>query len=170
MVEITKVQDDEELYRSIRIDKDEHTYVAGKRIFTYKAFQDRHMEPSVDRAILRDNNAESSKLSSTDGIASLITIEVRTIADVKTEIQENSEKKETQHNVDVKHAPVVEQEIVTNPAHSLVTVSPAFLGSGTKQSKTFKLLKIALAKLATERGWTLEPMTGHHTSMTSTGD
>lgn len=157
MVEITVIQNVEELYRSIRVDNDEYIYVDDKLIFTYKAFQDRNKEPSVDRAILLDNKAESSKLSATDGIASLITNDVRSIADVKTEIQENGEINETPHNVDVKHAPIVEEDIIINPAHSLVTVSPAYLGSKTKQNNTFKLLKIALARLATQRGWTLEP-------------
>jgi hypothetical protein len=44
-----------------------------------------------------------------------------------------------------------------NPAHSQIIVKPEFFGSKSKQDKVFKLLQRALARLATENGWTLEP-------------
>ncbi len=36
-------------------------------------------------------------------------------------------------------------------------VKPELFGSQNKQKKAFSLLQIALARLATKNGWTLEP-------------
>ena len=46
-----------------------------------------------------------------------------------------------------------------NKAHAQVIVNPKFFGSNNKQKKAFKLLRISLARLATERGWTIPPNT-----------
>jgi len=162
MVNKSYIKDEEKLYRSVRADSkyDEYIYnEENKLIISYKAFQDRNKEPSVDRALLRDNKPKKSKLNSTDGIVSLITKEVRKIADVKTSIEDKNGdgkkiKKTTAHIVDVEHKPVINPN---NDAHSEVVVTPAYLGSETKKGKTFTLLKRSLARLATTRGWTIEP-------------
>jgi hypothetical protein len=44
-----------------------------------------------------------------------------------------------------------------NYAHSQIIVAPEFFGTGSKQKSTFKKLRVALATLATENGWRLEP-------------
>ncbi|MDE0484863.1 MAG: hypothetical protein OXI67_20005 [Candidatus Poribacteria bacterium] len=90
-----------------------------------------------------------SKRSSTDGIVSLITADVRSIGTVKTKIQ-NADA--IVHAVDVIYDPTPE-----NPAHSKIVVSPEFFGSNNKQRNVFKLLQLALAELAEKNGWTLEP-------------
>ncbi len=80
-----------------------------------------------------------SQIDETDGIVSLIAGEVRAIP-----IQD--------HAVDIIHAPTSK-----NPAHSQITIIPEGDISNTKRNKAFRTLRKALAILATEKGWTLEP-------------
>lgn len=148
------ISDEEELYRSVRNQTDNAEFFyddSGQLIITKDAFRDREKEPSVDRAKLRNFNPSLSKLSQSDGIVSLITKNVRAIGDVKT----NSDKGGLIHSVDVIYAPVYKSP--ENLAHSQITVEPKFFGSENKQKKSFKLLRISLARLATESGWILEP-------------
>lgn len=151
MVEITLVNDDEELYRSVREETrgfDEYNYDDDKNlVITPKAFNDREKNPSVDRATLKDNNPELSKKSETDGILTLLANDVRKIGEVKT-------GEETNHSVDVLHKPDSD-----NLSHAEITVNPAFYGNDKKQKRAFKLLRISLAYLATKNKWTLEPKT-----------
>ena len=146
------VSDEEELYRNVRgKGSDEYNYdeTTGDLIFRPQAFKDREKEPSVDRAKLRNFDPEQSRLREENGIVTLITQEVRQIGDVKTK---DDKGKQVKHAVDVSAAPLPE-----NKAHALIVVEPEFFGSGSKQKAAFKLLRIALARLATRRGWTLEP-------------
>ena len=145
------VQDNEELYRSVRgeLEAKEYSFDRGKLIIHPAAFRDRHRKPSVDRGKLRDFNPTLSLLNETDGIASLMTADVRAIGKVKTKIQDADA---IVHAVDIIHDPTPQ-----NPAHSQITVNPEFFGSKNKQRNVFKLLQIALATLATKNGWTLEP-------------
>ena len=147
------VSDDEKLYRSIRgaLTEDEYYYDEHDRslIITPKAFLDSKKEPSIDRAELKNFEPHQSKLSETDGIVTLVTEEVRAIGDVVTITEAEAR---VEHAVDVKPDPTED-----NVAHSLIVVTPEFLGSKTKQKHVFKLLRIALARLATESGWTLPP-------------
>ena len=145
------VQDDEELYRSVRgkLEDKEYSIQKGKLIIEPAAFQDRYKQPSVDRAKLIDYNPALSQKSKTDGIVSIRVGEVRAIGTVKTRIGNGDVD---DHAVDVIPDPTCE-----NPAHAKITVKPEFWGSKSKQKNAFKLLRIALAKLATKNGWTLEP-------------
>ncbi|MDE0087190.1 MAG: hypothetical protein OXU23_15830 [Candidatus Poribacteria bacterium] len=144
------VRDDEVLYRSVRGKYgEEYSFDNGKLEISSEAFRDRERKPSVDRAELKGCNPSLSKRSSTDGIVSLITADVRSIGTVKTKIQ-NADA--IVHAVDVIYDPTPE-----NPAHSKIVVSPEFFGSNNKQRNVFKLLQLALAELAERNGWTLEP-------------
>ncbi len=148
------ISDDEELYRSIRSqpDYDEYNYNdAGQLIITYQAFSDRFKKPSVDRAKLRNFTPSLSKLSKTDGIVSLNTKDVRCIGEVETKEGDGN----LIRSVDVVYDPIC--EVPKNLAHSQITVVPEFFGSEKKQKKAFRLLRIALARLATKTGWTLNP-------------
>ena len=145
------VQDDEELYRSVRgkLEDKEYSIQKGKLIIEPAAFQDRYNQPSVDRAKLIDYNPALSQKSKTDGIVSIRVSEVRAIGTVKTRIGNGDVD---DHAVDVIPDPTYE-----NPAHAKITVKPEFWGSKSKQKNAFKLLRIALAKLATKNGWIIEP-------------
>lgn len=144
------VRDDELLYRSVRSESEveEYFFDRGKLIIRPAAFNDKRKKPSVDRAELREFNPSLSKLSETDGIVSLIAGNIRAIKEVKTKAEDGN----VVHAVDVIYAPTP-----GNSAHSQIIVDPEFLGTGSKQKSTFKKLRVALATLATENGWTLAP-------------
>lgn len=148
-----QVADEEELYRNVRgnLDYDEYSYnsTTGDLTFLPQAFNDREKEPSVDRAKLRDFDREQSGISKENGIVTLIAEGVRQIGDV---VIKDDKGKQDKHAVDVKP-----DRIHGNEAHALIVVKPKFFGSGSKQKAAFKLLRIALARLATRSGWTLEP-------------
>ena len=155
------VSDDEELYRSVRADEEADEYYydteTGNLVITSQAFRDREQEPSVDRAHLRNSYPAQSRIGESDGIVSLFAGEVREIGDIFTNDPRGNPI--TNHNVDVIWDPIPEvAEQPENPAHSLVVVEPEYLRSDTK-GKAFSRLKKALARLATKRGWTLEPET-----------
>ena len=147
------VQDDEKLYRSVRgkLEDKEYSIQKGKLIIEPAAFQDRYKQPSVDRAKLIGENPTLSQKSKTDGIVSIRAGEVRAIGTIKTRIGNDDVD---DHAVDVIPDPTRE-----NPAHAKITVKPEFWGSKSKQKNAFKLLRIALAKLATKNGWIIEPGT-----------
>ena len=102
----------------------------------------------MDRAKLRAFNPSLSKLNQTDGIVTLKTGAVRAIGDVTTRIDDRI----VMHRVDVEYDPLAQ-----NDPHSQIVVFPEYFGSNTKQENAFKLLRIALARLATKSGWTLKP-------------
>ena len=151
------VSDEEDLYRRVRAslseDEDEYYYNEhdDRPIITRNAFRDRDKEPSVDRAKLKSFNPHLSKINESDGIVTLVTRDVRGIGDVVT-ITEDETKVE--HAVDVQPDPEEDNE-----ANALIGVLPEFLGSKSKQKNVFKLLRISLARLATENGWTVPPST-----------
>ena len=145
------VKDGEELYRRVRSESkfEEYFIDRGKLIINPAAFNDPHKKPSVDRAELKQFKPSLSRLDETEGIVSLITRDVRAIKDVET----NTENKTVIHVVDVIHDPIPEE----NLAHSQIIVNPDYFGTDNKQKKIFRKLRVALAKLATQNGWTLEP-------------
>ncbi|MBS0298386.1 MAG: hypothetical protein JSR32_00395 [Proteobacteria bacterium] len=143
------ISNEEWLYRSVRNQETECYFNDdGQLIIKPDAFRDRNKEPSVDRAKLRNFNPSLSKLSETDGVVSLNTYCVRSIGEVKT----NKDDGDLTHSVDVIYEPTPE-----NLAHSKITVEPNFFGSEKKQKNAFKLLRISLARLATQKGWILKP-------------
>lgn len=137
------VRDDEELYRHVRKNAEEPDRYSyddiGKVTIHSTAFFDPNRQPSVDRAELREFNPALSQIDETDGIVSLIAGNVRSIPIAD-------------HIVDVIYAPILD-----NPAHSQITITPEGTISNTKRRKAFRTLRKALARLATENGWTLEP-------------
>ena len=147
------ISDEEQLYRSMRgeLSEGEYTYDATGRLkIRSEAFRDRDKKPSVDRAKLRGFDPSLSRLNETDGIVTLTTSDIRAIGEVTTRIDDNTGK----HRVDIEYSPLTQ-----NAAHSQIVVCPEYLGSKTKQENAFKLLKVALSRLATKSGWTLEPGT-----------
>ena len=147
------ISDEEQLYRSVRAELSAHEYTydsTGRLKFRSNAFRDRNKKPSVDRANLRDFDPSLSRPNETDGIVTLPTGDVRAIGDVTTRIDDNT----VRHRVDVEYSPRAQ-----NSAHSQIVICPEYFGSTTKQENAFYLLRVALARLATKMGWTLEPGT-----------
>jgi hypothetical protein len=149
------IWDDEELYRSVRseLDAEEYIFDRGKLQIRSNAFRDINKNPSVDRAKLKEFAPFCSKLSDTDSIVSLMTADVRAIGTVKTTDQ-NADV--VVHAVDVIYDPNPKSN-PENYAHSQIIVNPEFFGTDSKKKKTFSKLRRSLARLATERGWTLAP-------------
>jgi hypothetical protein len=147
------ISDDEQLYRNVRGDPAKGEFyvneITGHLKITSQAFLDReNQKPSVDRAKLVNFNPKVLRLAGS-GIVTLIAEEVRQIGSVKTE---GNGIQTIAHHVDVMPDPEP-----TNPAHALIIVDPDYLSDPAKREKAFKLLRRALAKLATNRGWTLKP-------------
>ncbi len=140
------IWDDEELYRSVRNELGvEYIYYEGKLRIRSDAFRDLNKKPSVDRAKLKEFSPFCSKLSDTDGIVSLIARDVRS-------------RKIVGHVVDVIYDPNPKSD-PENYAHSQIVVDPDFSGTSSRKERTFYKLRRSLARLATERGWTLAPKT-----------
>lgn len=151
MVKNDLVQDDEELYRNVRGGPGSTEYShddTGKLIIQPETFRDRCKKPSVDRTELIEFNPSRALLNETNGIVSLMAGDVRSITDAVTTTEDGT----VAHAVDVVYVPTPER-----PAHAQITVNPEFFGSRSKREKVFKFLQKALARLATQSGWTLEP-------------
>lgn len=134
-----RVADEEVLYR--RVPNHPINFgpvVDGVRRVSSAAFGDRGLQPSVDRAWLRDNKPENSQLSPTDCIASLVAFDVRT-------------KTNSSRTIDVRPDPIKnDPELPDNPTHALITAEPAFTSNNTE----FKKFKRALARLSR---WEIAP-------------
>lgn len=127
------ISDDEELYRSIDyINRgDCKCNEDGEFVLSSQAFRDRGMRPSVDRACLRNNNPEDSKMKPSDGVVSLVANDVRA-----QPIEHSSSKS----SVEIEYKPTTE-----NPAHSQIYGNPDFKFSSIRM---FEKLKVRLAYLA----------------------
>jgi len=152
------VSDEEELYRNVRSEERYDEYqldpITDELIkITSQAFLDTKGTPSVDRAQLKNFDPTKSLLNENNGIVSLITEQVREIGNVVTKDQKGNII--INHSVDVIPDPNP-PEASKNDAHSLIVVEPKYL-SPEKRENPFRLLRKSLARLATERGWTLEP-------------
>lgn len=138
------VEDDEELYRRVRerTPGDQLCFetIAGRVIFYHAAFNDPKKRPSVDRAILRSRNPHHARASREDGIVALNAAAIRKIG------LDQPAQAQSKRVVDILPDP---QE--GNPAHAVIVID------STAGSSIFKRLKEALARLATEAGWRVEP-------------
>ena len=151
-----QVEDDEQLYRSVRsVAGGQQCYRIenGRTVFTVAAFLDREKKPSVDRAKLQDFNPSRSRFDRNDGIVELVAANIRAIG----LITQTKDKTRSQHAVDIVPDPIKGEpakKIAENPAHAVITTQPP-LTSG----KAFERLKEALARVATDAGWCIEPET-----------
>lgn len=157
MAENDHVEDDEELYRNVRYNWNPPHYSCKNGNLTIEphAFWDECKKPSVDRAKLlncdpRRALIEQKPPRKRNSIVSIRAGAVRTITDVVTKTDDRT----TKHDIDV-----VPSSTDDRPAHAEITVDPEFLGSRTRQEKTFKDLQKSLARRANdfiaEHGWAL---------------
>ncbi len=144
----TIVDDAEDLYRSIRAD--DYSYQDGKLFFSSTAFDDREMKPSVDRSSMRGNPADA-RIGPTDGIAKLLTADVRNSC--KVPIIKNG-LAVGEYAVDAVHRPIEnDPQEADNLAHCQIECNP-LIESDTR----FKKLKAALANLANKHGFIVPPI------------
>jgi hypothetical protein len=137
----TIVEDDEVLYRRVQ---------AGRKLkvpqpdgtfrLSSQAFGDPHYRLSVNRAKLCDSDPSKVQLTSTDGVVSVVTRDVRAIDSV---VLYEKNRAVQLYNIDVEHVP--EQD---NYAHAEIFMSPS-----TKSQGVFRRLQERLAQMAT---WEIE--------------
>lgn len=145
-----RVENDEILYRRVP-PSGVHRVIAGKLELSSTAFNDPSNQPSVDRAGLCGSNPSHTKMSPHDGVVMLVALEVRRIELARSE----PNAKPANYRVDVMPDPVLpgnDRGLPSNLAHALIVADPT-INSGSR----FKKLKEALARLASNGGWLIEP-------------
>ena len=142
---ISRVEDDETLYRRVVYKPENwHGDEIGELRVTHTAFGDPQNKPSVDRANLCGNNPQwTQQGDDRNGVVSLLTGEVRAMADIVTNSQPP-----VPHQIDVIHVP---EE--NNFAHAQIEADPAIASKGT-----FRRFRVGLAFLANMRGWLIKPL------------
>lgn len=154
MNHVTKINDDELLYRSVRADPsyDEYFYDDDNNLVILpNAFKDGRTRPSVSRADMDevDPYIYPYRLSPTDGIVGLIAGEIRAINDIISQL----ENEKLFYKIDIEHKPTEE-----NKAHAQIFAIPKFQGKPEEKKQAFDRLKISLANLASKRNWIVEPI------------
>lgn len=143
------VYDPDNLYRSVR--EGEYITRDGKVAFSASAFNDRERKPSVDTSSIRTDPRETRK-SVDQGVAKLIAGEIRKTC--KIPIFDSKGKRTGEHSVDVLHRPIENDPDgePDNLAHCQIECHPTM-----DNENRFKRLKEALAAIANQYGWVVEP-------------
>ena len=154
MNHVTKINDDELLYRSVRADPSYDEYFCdddNNLVILPNAFKDGRTRPSVSRAGMDgvDPCIYPYRLSETDGIVGLIAGEIRAINDVTSQL----ENEKLVYKVDIEHKPSNK-----NKAHAQIFAIPKFQGKQEEKEEAFDRLKISLANLASKTNWIVEPI------------
>jgi hypothetical protein len=152
------VADEETLFRCVSGDpaKGHFARADDRLVVSSSAFLDPSFQPSVDRAHLRDDDASKTKRHEKDGVCKLVAVRVRGI-----DPQEVGDLDQKGHVLQQRNVDVVPDEIrpdnlkglPPNPAHALVVTSPQI----TKTGGPWGRVRAALARVATETGWAIEP-------------
>jgi hypothetical protein len=140
------VKDEELLFRCVFYGKNYYTIQDGKLRISSQAFADRNMQPSVDRAILCNNNPEHTQVNSEDGVVGLISQDIRMIDNIIQ--RDNKGNEQFKYKIDV-----IPRPIENNFAHAQVEPSPEY-----KNKSTFRKVQERLARLASEKGWAILPI------------
>jgi len=159
VVEDDRVDDEETLFRSV---SDEATAphwardVDGVLRVSAAAFFDPGFKPSVDRAKLCNNDPTWTRRAERDGVAKLSAQAIRSIDPDEVADRDSKQHVLQRRSVDVvpdrreANATTGERE---NPAHALVVTTPQI----AKDNSSWRRVRIALARVATDGGWALEP-------------
>jgi hypothetical protein len=133
------VGDSELLYRRIPVG-DSNLIVREQQCHvSSKAFSDRLMRPSVDRAHLREFVPEKSQSNGSDAVVSLMASQVRAISTVVKRDEKGI--LQTEFTVDIDPLPILE-----NLAHAEIFLLPT-----SATPKVFKKLMEALAHLVNQK-------------------
>lgn len=145
------VADEEVLYRRVPNHEGNFKFENGKVRVSSAAFGDRKLQPSVDRAYLRENKPENSKLNDDDCVVSLITGDVRSKIGSQVPRIINGVLESCQ--VDVIADPRINDPgQVDNLAHAYICAKPNF---EVKEKNLFNgKFRKALARLA---AWEISP-------------
>lgn len=149
------VADQEKVYRRVRqiVAGQVCYHTDGDRVnFSQAAFNDPAQEPSLDRARLRPD-PQLCRLSAEDGIVALQATAIRGVGPISKmagkKPARDSQGRPISYDVDV-----VSDPHFGNCSHAVVVAVPGSIGGSA-----FKRLKDALARLASDAGWTVEPNT-----------
>ncbi len=153
---VTPVVDDEILYRRVPQGKNFYiTQANGTVKFSSQAFADRSFRPSVDRAELCHYDPTWTQRDASDGVASVVTRDVRSIDTVV----QNDEKGNLIRVfcANVEHVPIINHaELLDNSAHAEIYLIPSCTNKAV-----FRKLCERLAQLVGERPWEIEPQDIH---------
>jgi len=152
------LEDEEIVYRRIRVEW-ARVNDDGRWVLTSQAFNDQGWKPSVDRKILRAAPADS-QMEPTDGIAQLLTAEVR----ATTGLIHNPEKPladQVTYKLDVIARPIPPNNpegLAENLSHAQIESDPT-----VASRSRFDRVKEALSRLAMNRDWVIPPSTPANT-------
>ena len=140
----THVGDAEVLYRRVRYNRNEYKLVDGRVRVASIAFADSTGNPSVDRAILRDNDPHATQGGDeTNAVLTLTAAEVRALAPVAQQDAKGKTIGE-KHVIDVHPDPVPAKDgTPENLSHAEIRPSPQF----PETSRLREKLQLALARL-----------------------
>lgn len=143
------VADDELLYRCIfyKTSDGTKTYkVENDKVYvSNSAFRDADLAPSVDRAVLCQQDPKHTQKSPEDGVVGLISQDVRLIDSV---VQKDSKgREEFTYKIDILPRPLPD-----NGAHAQIEPTPAY-----RSKSVFRKLLERLAFLANQREWEISP-------------
>lgn len=155
-MDVSPIEDDEDLYRSVPVDKGHFHYAEdGRLVISAPAFSDRRKRPSVDRAKLCNYDAHASRKQQDAGVVKVVAKAVRDLTPMSVF---DGKRQIASAIIDIEHVPIEGQsDIADNPAHAEIfaaSTTGAPLGNGFHRR-----LCEALARLATEEGWVLRPTT-----------
>ena len=108
----------------------------------------------MDRKNLR-SLPEETRLNDGDGVAQIITADVRAISILVSPEDEDPQKRNQKHNVNVIARPILLDNLggeKENLAHAQVKVEPDYINASR-----FNKLKEALARLALKQPWAIQP-------------
>ena len=145
-----RVENDEILYRRVPPSVVRQV-IAGKLELLSTAYDDPSNQPSVDWAGPCGSNPSHTQKSPHDGVVMLVALEVRRVELARYEPNAKPEN----YRADVMPDPVLpgnDRGLPSNLAHALIVADPT-INSGSR----FKKLKEALARLASNGGWLIEP-------------
>lgn len=154
MVQVTHVDDDEALYRSVPPDGVEKGMIILRHDgsfshFSGQAFSNRGRRTSVDRANLRDHQPSKTCKQPNAGVTQVFAKDVRAVGPLPVN-NPKGVSTGTAH-VSIEHVPIEDDpNEPDNPSHAEIFVDP-------DSTNRYKLLIEALAILATQQGWLVEP-------------
>ncbi|GER86535.1 hypothetical protein KDW_06970 [Dictyobacter vulcani] len=143
------IEDHEVLFRRVPNTPDYIVRREGMVRISSQAFSDRYYRPSVDRAILRENNPKLCQQNATDAVVSIIARDVRGIEGI---LKNNGNEPPQQYIIDIEYVPI--ENVPGKPdniAHAEIFTDPIC------DKNIFRKLKERLAQLANLRLWDVDP-------------
>jgi hypothetical protein len=145
-LEADYVDDDEVLYRSVRLG--DMKKVGDALVPSSQAFTDRQWHPSVDRAKLRNNDPKQSQIGETDVVVSVVASTVRGIQTLRR-LDENRCEVGI-YVIDVRPDPILPgnpEQLPPNPAHALIYAQPEFASKSLFRRLCERLAELARIEL-----------------------